>query len=142
MVEQDKIREMLVAEEGLELKPYRCTAGKLTLGIGRNLDDVGISRDEAYFMLDNDIETCRRDLFGMLPNFETMPEGVQLAMIDMRFNLGPARFRGFRRMIAAVELGNWQAAARELALSNYARQVPKRAKRNGERILQTEETKA
>ena len=54
----DRIKEQLVARVGLRLKPYRCTAGKLTIGIGRNLDDCGISQSEAYVMLINDIMNC------------------------------------------------------------------------------------
>ncbi|MDY0127369.1 MAG: hypothetical protein RBR69_04500 [Candidatus Cloacimonadaceae bacterium] len=44
----DRIKEQLVRHEGLRLKPYRCTAGKLTIGIGRNLNDCGITQSEAY----------------------------------------------------------------------------------------------
>ncbi len=39
----NRIKAQLVRHEGLKLKPYRCTAGKLTIGIGRNLDNCGIS---------------------------------------------------------------------------------------------------
>ena len=53
----ERIKEQLVRHEGLRLKPYRCTAGKLTIGIGRNLDDCGISKTEAYVLLENDIQT-------------------------------------------------------------------------------------
>ena len=50
----ERMKEQLLRHEGLRLKPYRCTAGKLTIGIGRNLDDCGISQKEAYALLDND----------------------------------------------------------------------------------------
>jgi hypothetical protein len=33
----NRIKAQLIRHEGLRLKPYRCTAGKLTIGIGRNL---------------------------------------------------------------------------------------------------------
>jgi lysozyme len=58
----DRIKEQLVRHEGLRLKSYRCTAGNLTIGIGRNLDDCGISQSEGYIMLINDIMNCEKQL--------------------------------------------------------------------------------
>ena len=55
-MDRQLLRSQLERHEGLRLKPYRDTVGKLTVGYGRNLEDVGISRDEADFMLDNDID--------------------------------------------------------------------------------------
>ena len=57
--------ESLKQHEGIALKPYKCTAGKITLGCGRNLDDNGISHEEAMFMLQNDIEKCIKELDRM-----------------------------------------------------------------------------
>ena len=54
----NRIKAQLVRHEGMRLKPYRCTAGKLTIGIGRNLDDRGISQKEAYVLLEYD---CQRN---------------------------------------------------------------------------------
>jgi lysozyme len=63
----ERIQEQLVRHEGLRLKPYRCTAGKLTIGIGRNLDDRGISQKEAYAMLERDIKDCKQWLIDEIP---------------------------------------------------------------------------
>ena len=59
----NRIKAQLVRHEGLRLKPYRCTAGKLTIGIGRNLDDCGISQTEAYLLLENDIRNCEKQFW-------------------------------------------------------------------------------
>jgi len=56
----NRIKAQLVRHEGLKLKPYRCTAGKLTIGIGINLDVCGISQKEAYTMLERDIQGCEQ----------------------------------------------------------------------------------
>ena len=64
----DRIKEQLVRHEGLRLKPYRCTVGKLTIGIGRNLDDCWISQSEAYVMLINDIMNCEMQLQAKIPD--------------------------------------------------------------------------
>lgn len=46
---------MLIRHDGLRLKPYRDTRNKLTIGVGRNLDDVGITREEALMLPNNEI---------------------------------------------------------------------------------------
>ena len=64
-----RLHEMLIRHEGLRLKPYRDTVGKLTVGVGRNLDDVGITREEALMLLNNDIAEVRREVKRAFPWF-------------------------------------------------------------------------
>ena len=124
----EKAIESIKPDEGFRSKPYRCTAGKLTIGYGRNIEDVGIFRHEAEVLLTNDIHDCIEDLltFQYWTDLETRQ---QVALINMRFCLGPRRFRQFRRMNRALELGDYQTAAAELLDSKFARQVGKRADR-------------
>ncbi|MDX8413914.1 MAG: hypothetical protein R8J85_07480 [Mariprofundales bacterium] len=125
-MDTDRLRKMLVAHEGLRLAPYRDSVGKLTIGVGRNLDDVGISQAEAMLLLTDDIEGIVADLerqawFARL-------DGVrQIALVDMAFNLGLPRLLGFKRMVAALETGAWEQAAAEMLDSRWARQVGSRA---------------
>ncbi len=119
----DQLRTQLIHHEGLRLKPYRCTAGKLTIGVGRNLDDVGITRDEALMMLENDVQDCYADLARIFPGFHRLDPARQYALVDLRFNLGPSRFRTFQRMIAAVNDERWEQAAAELKDSLWWTQV-------------------
>ena len=118
-----KITDQLMRHEGLRLHPYVCTAGKLTIGVGRNLTDAGISRDEAMMMLRSDVADAVADLHDVFPEFNSLPEPVQIVLTNMRFNLGPHRFRGFRRMISAVTLGDYRQAADEMRNSKWFRQV-------------------
>lgn len=83
-----KIKDQLIKHEGLRLKPYKCTAGKMTIGVGRNLDDVGISEQEALDMLFNDVGKCLSDLREIFRQFDQLPENIQLVLVDMRFQLG------------------------------------------------------
>lgn len=124
----DRIRDQLMRHEGLRLKPYKCSQGKLTIGIGRNLEEKGISMAEAALLLDNDIFECLEDLKEIFSMFEAFPENVKLVLTDMRFNLGPLGFRKFKRMIAAVKLNDWQEAAKEMKDSAWYRQVGNRAR--------------
>lgn len=121
------LTDQLIAHEGLRLKPYRCPAGKLTIGIGRNLDDKGITRDEAIALLHNDLYECIDDLQHIFQRFYYFPEIVRRVLIDMRFNLGATGFRSFKRMIEAVKNDDYGEAALEMQDSNWYEQVGKRA---------------
>jgi len=80
----DRIKEQLVRHEGLRLKPYRCTAGKLTIGIGRNLDDSGISQSEAHIMLINDIMNCEKQLQAKIPDiYDGLDEVRKSVLLNM-----------------------------------------------------------
>ena len=85
---EEMLRQDLIRDEGLRLKPYRCTAGKLSIGIGRNLDDVGISASEAEYMLHNDILNVQIELDRNLPWWRKMSETRQLVLANMAFNMG------------------------------------------------------
>ena len=123
------LREDLIADEGIRLKPYLCPAGKTTIGVGRNLDDVGITEDEAMEMLENDIERVKAQLAKALPWLETKPQGVQRAMGNMTFQMGLGAVLKFKKMLAALQARDYNAARREALDSAWAKQTPQRAKR-------------
>jgi lysozyme len=120
---------MLVDHEGMRRKPYRCTAGKLTIGVGRNLDDRGISPDEAMYMLANDIRDSRSELSAAFPWFDKLDEVRQAVLIDMCVNLGLSRLQGFRNTLSLIGVGKYEAAAQEMLNSKWAEQVGRRAQR-------------
>jgi len=122
------LTDMLIADEGLELKPYRCTANKLTIGVGRNLEDTGISRDEALYLLSNDIKRVEAALMSS-GTFNALDEARQMALINMAFQLGVRGCFAFKRMWAALGRKDWQGAHDEALSSNWARQTPNRARR-------------
>jgi len=127
-MDRQRLIFQLIQHEGLELKPYQCTAGKTTIGSGRNLTDKGITRNEAMMLLENDIDEVLADLNNnIFSNFFMLPQNIQLVLADMRFNLGPNRFRGFKKMIAAVRAKNWQAMKAEMLDSKWAKDVKTRA---------------
>ena len=121
------LKLLLVKHEGLSLKPYRCPAGKLTIGVGRNLDDRGISEDEAAMLLDNDIRFVSKELSRVLPGFTSLDETRQNVLMDMCFNLGTAGLLKFKAMLAAVGARDFDRAAAEMLNSAWARQVRGRA---------------
>lgn len=117
--------KLLVYHEGLRLKPYTCTAGKLTIGIGRNLEDNGISEKEALYMLRNDLARCQSELSSF--RFPGLNFARMLALRNMLFNIGLTRFSTFKKMIKALHLGEYEIAANEMLGSKWARQVGDRA---------------
>lgn len=125
----DALKKQLVLHEGMKLTPYHCTADKLTIGVGRNLDDMGITEKEAEFMLDTDILRCCDDLDRSISWWRDLSETRQRVLIDMVFNLGVSRFMKFQNMIDALANGNHAGAAAEMLDSRWADQVGQRAQR-------------
>ncbi len=124
----NRIKAQLVRHEGLRLKPYRCTAGKLTIGIGRNLDDRGISQKEAYAMLERDIVECEQMIMGEIPaTFTALNEVRQSVLLNMCFNLGIKGLLEFKNTLAFISAGDWERAANGMLASKWAKQVGMRA---------------
>lgn len=124
-----KLRAQLIVDEDLRLRPYVDSVGKLTIGVGRNLTDVGISKIEAMEMMENDIERAREFLSRYDWDPVNMNDVRQRVLTNMMFNMGPTKFSGFRKMISAVYNGDWDSAADEMLDSLWARQVGLRAHR-------------
>ena len=126
----DKLVKQLRKHEGERLFAYTCTAGMLTIGIGRAIGEggKGITESESTFLLLNDIAECTTDLQNLFGDaWNWMSDNRKIALLDMRFNLGPNRFRGFRRMIAAIKKGDWELAGKEAMDSRWATQVKRRS---------------
>ena len=127
------IEEQLVKHEGLRLLPYKDTVGKLTIGVGRNLDDVGISLNEAMLFLDNDIKRVKAELDTALPWWRTLDTVRQQVMIDLGFNLGvltpvgKAKLLTFTQTLALIQNGKYVEAANHLATLPWHKQVGIRA---------------
>ena len=117
---RDILAEHLIHDEGLRLKPYIDTAGKCSLGVGRNLDDVGISRYEAMFLLENDVERMLAEV-SKLSFWHKLNEARQLVIANMCFNLGIVRLKKFKRMFTALSYENYDEAANEMLDSKWAR---------------------
>jgi lysozyme len=121
------IADLLIKHEGLKLHPYRCTAGKLTIGVGRNLEDRGITKGEALIMLEHDIADFTKQLSERLFWFDTQPEFAKLVLIDMAFNLGLNGLLKFHNTLEHIKQGQYELAAKEMLLSKWAQQVKNRA---------------
>lgn len=125
----DAMRSELIRDEAMKLKPYRDSVGKLSIGVGRNLDDVGISQIEAAQMLDSDIRRTADALDKALPWWRGLDEVRQRVLLNMAFNMGVAGLLGFKHTLADVQAGNYDFAAAGMLASKWAGQVGDRAQR-------------
>jgi lysozyme len=116
------LKSLLIKHEGIKLKAYQDTKGIWTIGVGRNLQDVGLTKDEALYLLDNDIKRIVNDCLQEFPWFSELSENRQYAIIDIVFNCGLAGFKQFKRCIAAIERDDWASAAMEIMDSALAPQ--------------------
>ena len=123
----NKLIEQLKRHEGLKLKPYKCPAGKLTIGYGRNIEDNGISLYEAEEMLENDIYACDKELLKFEWYSKIDETARKAVLINMCFNLGLPRLLKFVNMINALSVYDYGLAAKEMLDSKWADQVGDRA---------------
>jgi lysozyme len=123
----DALVKQLMTHEGVRLKPYTDTVGKLTIGVGRNLADVGISSEEAMLLLTNDILRTSARVMQALPWVPGLDEVRRRVLFDMAFNMGIGGLLGFKKMLAAVQAGQWLGASEEMIASKWAGQVGQRA---------------
>lgn len=129
------LEEDLIRDEGLRLREYVCSAGHPTIGVGHKLlpdehmDEISLT--EAGRLLRLDIQHAIDGLENVFGTrcMDRWSEPRQRALVNMMFNLGETRFRGFKRMIKHVDQCNWALAAEECLDSAYARQVGSRAER-------------
>jgi lysozyme len=121
-----KLREQLIRHEGIRLRVYMDTVGIPTIGVGRNLKDRGITQAEAYTLLEHDIELCLVDLAAAFPWFGALDPVRKRCWIDLCFNMGITRLKGFTSTIAAMARHDYHAAASHLQDSKWFTQVGKR----------------
>lgn len=131
---EQKISKLLEFHEGRRRFPYRDTVGKLTIGVGFNLDDVGLYDNEIDFILWNRLEQTVIILQRILPFFNELDEVRQAVLIDMCYNLGPEPFDGdgfkdWPIFVRQLQDGDFKAAAENMRKTKWASQVKGRAVR-------------
>ena len=129
------IREQLKRDEGLRLHAYTDTEGHLTIGYGCNLDE-GITTDEADMLLTGRLRRATQAVDAGWPWARHLSPARFGALVNMCYQMGPGGLRGFAKMLAAVEHGDYETAATEMLDSRWARQTPERAHRLADQMRQ------
>jgi len=140
--------EKLIKHEGLVLQVYKDSLGIDTIGIGRNLEDRGISpiefedmnipniehiyeygitEPDAMLLANNDIEIVEKELCDAHPCVKDLDEVRQLVLMDMAFNMGVPRLKKFVKMWNAIHEERFDLAAEEMLDSRWASQVGMRS---------------
>lgn len=129
-----KLIDQLIRHEGIELKPYKDTVGKWTIGIGRNLDDVGISEAEARSLLMNDLAKVDLQIEHYMPWAAKLNPARYDALMNFVFNVGMGTALKFENAMAALKASDFDTAAAELLDSRWSTQVGKRSHEVAEQI--------
>lgn len=118
----NRLQKLLIKHEGFVNKTYEI-GGLMHIGVGRNLDDMGLSDDEVLYLLDNDIVRCDKELLHNFKWYADLSRARQDAMINLCFNLGTPRLMTFSKALAAMESKDYQEAAIQFLDSLWAKQV-------------------
>lgn len=137
MIDLDLFRAHLEWAEARRRFPYEDQVGKTTIGVGRNLEDKGLSEDEIDYLLDNDIAAVLKECES-LPYWDDLCMARKMVVADMVFNMGLPRFTGFVMTNRALNSGDFDEAAEEMKDSKWYRQTGRRA-RKLVRIMKTGE---
>ena len=124
-----RLYRQLEVDEDRRKRIYTDTVGKISGGVGRNLTDRGFRDDEIDLMLTNDVAEAVGECRRLIRGFDALAEARQEVLVNMMFNMGYTRLAGFKKMLAAVQAGNWREAASQMLDSKWADQVGDRADR-------------
>lgn len=132
------LKDSIKKFEGFSNRLYRDTAdkigfegkkGKITIGWGYNIDDLGLDTDICEMLLDRSINRAEKALAINYPWTDNLDEARKEVLLDMIFNMGIATFSAFKATLAAVEKGDYKLAALHMLDSLWAKQVGIRAKK-------------
>lgn len=120
-----ELKEFTKEMEGLRLLPYKCPAGKLTIGYGHNLESKGISKEIAEKLLDDDLEEAAMATAKLIPVTDQIWFDIAT---DMVFNMGLTKFKTFVGLIKYIKEGSYDNALAEMVNSLWFKQVGRRSK--------------
>jgi lysozyme len=130
----NQLINQLKRHEGVKLKPYKCSAGKLTIGVGKNIEDNGITLEEAEYLLQNDIAEARSQLLNSFPWMSTLNDARISAMINFTFNVGIGTVKKFKNALEHLKNREFDEAATEMLNSRWSEQVGARSKEIADQI--------
>ena len=137
----NELTEQIKRHEGLRLQTYNCPAGKLSIGYGHNLeacpvdDIIGrkinkgdfITKDEAERILGYDVLQAVNNCVNNINCYKTLSIPRQAVLVNMSFNLGMGKLLHFKKMLQALDRGDYEEASKQMLESKWAIQVGNRA---------------
>lgn len=122
------LKDDLIRDEGVRLKPYVDTKGKITISVGVNITD-GISQAESDMLFASRLASTQLESIARMPWLDTAPEPVKRGVQNMLYNMGWPKLSQFVNMLAALKDKDYARAADEAMNSDWANQVGDRAQR-------------
>lgn len=119
--------QLIRHHEGVRTHPYVDTVGKVTIGVGLNLTDRGLSVDEINLLFETDFQIAEGILDIWLPQWRDYSVKRQAALTSLAYNLGGPRLSQFVKLKAALQKQDFTTAAQEALQSKWAGQVGARA---------------
>lgn len=147
----DEIIRRIKIFEGYSAKPYICPAGRLTIGYGYNFEergfktevlkeilDEGFSEELAEKLLLSDVQDCIRAAENVFGFYRELNAPRRAVVTDMIYQMGLEGFKKFKRMIAAIQKGDFAKAADEMKDSKWYVQSGRRSLINTRQMLEGE----
>ena len=136
---ETRVEELLEREEGFVPYAFPDSKGYLTIGIGTLIDKRrgdGISKAAAWFMLREKVVSIAADLDAAIPWWRSLTDDRQAVLVSMVYQMGTSGLLKFKRTLAAMQRGDYEAASAGMLASKWAREdSPERAKRAADAML-------
>ena len=88
---------------------------------------VSLTETGATLLLQSELLSTAREVLARWPWMARLDDTRKIALMDMAYNLGVPRLSLFRRMLGALEQGDYETAADEARASRWYNQVGRRA---------------
>lgn len=145
---------IVLGEDDL-LHVYYDTRGIPTIGVGINMlvadvpalcqkcgadynallnGTADLTPEQDHFLYEQKAIQTIEWLSRLFPAYFTYSLPREIALLDMGYNLGEPKFRGFRMMISAILQGDWAQASEQAIRSEWDREVGARAHRDAEAL--------
>jgi lysozyme len=119
----NKLKQSIKKHEGLKLKPYQCPNNKLSIGYGRNLEDNGITLQEAEKLLETDLLNIKLELVDKIKFFYKLDDVRQNVLLEMAYNMGVPKLLGFKNTLVFMQKTDFINASKEMLNSKWHEQM-------------------
>lgn len=129
-LEHTPLMRMLIRDEGWRNRMYTCPAGKLTIGVGFNLEANAMCDAAIGAQMRHDIAKAQTQAAGVIGEvWAEMDEVRRDVVTSMVFQMGAGGFAKFTDTIGLIQQKKWAEAADAMLQSKWAKQTKKRAER-------------
>lgn len=124
----EQYKQHFISVEGINLKPYKCSKGFNTVGIGHKFErgeliKQSYSINEINSLFKNDLIEAKAIARKVFISFDKQPDNVQIMLTALCYNMGEGGIKKFIKFRSAINSNNYSRAANELQNSKWFSQV-------------------